>query len=171
MTVTATPSARFASGSGKQAGRSPSGSAGETDGAPAVKKSRGALLKSKKFRMVLVALLVVGGVGYKMFAPKHVGPAVGGDVVAMDATTLNLAGGHYLKVAVAIQLVKGKATATGFASSRAAELTIDEFSDRTVQALSSNAARKKLVAELSTKIKAAYEGEVYAVFLTQFVTQ
>ena len=33
---------------------------------------------------------------YKFLAPHPVGPPTGGDVVALDATTLNLAGGHYL---------------------------------------------------------------------------
>jgi flagellar FliL protein len=116
-------------------------------------------------------VLAVGGIGYKMFAPKKVGLPTGGDVVTMDPTTLNLQGGHYLKVAIAIQLVAGKASATDFMTSKAAELTIDEFSDRPVESLSTNAARKKLVTDLRAKIKSAYEGEVFDVFLTQFVTQ
>jgi flagellar basal body-associated protein FliL len=72
---------------------------------------------------------------------------------------------------VAIQLVKGKATAAEFQSSHAAELVIDEFSNRTVSSLSSNKARKQLTGELQTKIKDAYPEEVYAIYLTQFVTQ
>jgi hypothetical protein len=37
--------------------------------------------------------------------------------------------------------------------------------------LSTNKARKALVLELGTAMKKAYPGEVYAIFLTQFVTQ
>jgi flagellar FliL protein len=91
--------------------------------------------------------------------------------VSMDPTTLNLADGHYLKIAISVQLVKGKATTTSFFTSHAAELVIDEFSDRTVDSLASNAARKKLSDDLLAKVKQAYPGEVYDVFMTQFVTQ
>jgi flagellar protein FliL len=172
MTVTATPPPRFVSGgAGKPGGAPKGGKVAEEEPAAAKKKGLKKLFKSKKFIMIMVAVLVAGGIGYKMFAPKKVLPPSGGDVVAMDATTLNLQDGHYLKVAIAIQLVKGKGTATDFKTSQAAELTIDEFSDRTVEALSSNAARKRLKDDLEKKIKAAYEGEVFDVFLTQFVTQ
>lgn len=135
-----------------------------------VKKS---LLKSKKGLIIIVVLLAaIGYAAYTFLAPPgKPAPPAGGDIVPMEATTLNLQGGHYLKLAVAIQLVEGKATTEDFKTSEAAELVIDEFSDRTVEAVSSNEARKKLTAELEAKIKAAYEGEVFDVFLTQFVTQ
>jgi flagellar FliL protein len=171
MTTTAPTAHRFATeGSGRTGTSGPGGTATDGD-KPAAAKPKKGLLKNKKFLIALVAVLVVGGVGYKMFAPKHAAPPTGGDVVAMDPTTLNLQDGHYLKLAIAVQLVKGKASATDFMSSKAAELTIDEFSDRTVESLSSNPARKRLVADLRDKIKAAYPGEVYDIFLTQFVTQ
>lgn len=170
-TPTATQN-RFATGGAERPGvTGPKGSAAAEAEAADGGKGKKSLLKSKKFVMAVVAVLAVGGIGYKMFAPKHVGPPTGGDVVALDATTLNLQGGHYLKVAIAVQLVAGKASTTDFMTSKAAELTIDEFSDRSVDSLSTNAARKKLVAELRNKIKDAYEGEVFDVFLTQFVTQ
>ena len=53
--------------------------------------------------------LVVGGAAYKILmpAPKP-GPPKAGDTVVLDALTLNLTDGHYLQVAVAIQLVQGK---------------------------------------------------------------
>jgi flagellar FliL protein len=130
-----------------------------------------ARLKSKKALIAIAAVLALGAGGYTFLMPSKAGPPSGGDVVSMDATTLNLTGGHYLKIAVAVQLVKGKATATGFYTSHAAELTIDEFSNRTVESLSSNDARKKLTADLLVKIQKAYPGEVFNVFLTQFVTQ
>jgi flagellar FliL protein len=128
-------------------------------------------LKSKKFVIILIAVLVLGGGAYMFLKPKKAVPPSGGDVVAMDATTLNLTDGHYLKIAVAIQLVKGKASSTDFATSHAAELVIDEFSNRSVTSLSSNAARQKLVGQLRTSIQKAYPGEVYDIFVTQFVTQ
>lgn len=140
----------------------------DADGSKTPRKSP---LKNKKVLIALVALLVAGGVGYKMFMPTKPGPPQAGDVVSIDPNTLNLSGGHYLKIAISIQLVKGKASATDFYTSKAAELTIDEFSDRSVTSLSTNAERKKLSAQLTKKIQAAYPGEVYDVYVTQFVTQ
>jgi flagellar FliL protein len=170
MTATATRDSRFVSAGGKaDAGRSGNGSKTTDSGEPAPpKRSR---FKSKKFVIAVVAVLALGGGGYMFLKPTKTPPPSGGDVVAMDATTLNLEGGHYLKIAVAIQLVKGAASATSFASSHAAELVIDEFSNRTVASLSSNAARKKLTADLLAQIQKAYPGDVFDIFLTNFVTQ
>lgn len=141
------------------------------DGKKAAAAKKKPFLKSKKGILLILAVVLVASGAYKFLMPKKVGPATGGDVVALDATTLNLAGGHYLKVAVAIQLVQGKASAGSFQASHAENLVIDEFSDRTVPALSSNSARQALATDLQTKLEKAYPGEIYDVFLTQFVTQ
>lgn len=174
-TTTATREPRWGANGKPVAGKPGSNAPGTTDIVPekAGRKRRVPKfkLKSKKGIILIVALLAVGGGGYKFLVPSKPVPVTGGEVVAMDATTLNLAGGHYLKIAVAIQLVKGKATATGFSTSHAAELTIDEFSNRSITSLSTNAARKALTEELLKKVQLAYPGEVYEVFLTQFVTQ
>jgi flagellar FliL protein len=166
---------RFGASSGTaQAGaRGGSGSkAGAAAAGDEKAKAKKSLFKSKKFIVILALVLAVGGGGYMFFLkPSKAAPPTGGDVVAMDATTLNLTGGHYLKIAVAIQLVKGKATGTDFSTSHAAELVIDEFSNRTVASLSTNEARKKATADLLAAVKKAYPGEVYDLFVTQFVTQ
>ena len=153
---------RGAAGTGSKPGAEPE------EKAKAPKKS---LFKSKKFLIAVAAVLAIGGGAYTFLKPTPVVPPSGGEVVAMDATTLNLTGGHYLKIAVAIQLVKGKATSDAFSTSHAAELVIDEFSNRTVASLSTNKARKALTDQLLNKIKDAYPGEVFDVFVTQFVTQ
>jgi flagellar protein FliL len=129
--------------------------------------------KKKKLIIVVVLLLAVAGAGYKFFLakPAKPGPPVGGDIVQLDPETVNLNGGHYLKVAVAVQVVQGKSTSTDFQGSKAEQLIIDEFSNRTVPSLSSNTTRKKLADELEKKIKSAYDGEVFTIFLTQFVMQ
>lgn len=174
MATTTASQARFGTAGGPTtASRDAGGTVTTTDDGAKAKTSGGlkARLTSKKFLVVVALVLAVAGGAYKFLAPHPVGPPTGGDVVALDATTLNLAGGHYLKIAISVQLVKGKASATDFTTSKAAEATIDEFSDRTVSSLSSNRARQKLTADLLTKLKAAYPGEVFDVFLTQFVTQ
>ena len=71
------------------------------EAAPAAgKKDKTKKKSKKKLIIILVAVLVIGGGAYKFLMPKKVGPPVGGDVVALDANTLNLTGGHYLKIAV-----------------------------------------------------------------------
>ncbi|GAB2476580.1 flagellar basal body-associated FliL family protein [Jatrophihabitans fulvus] len=147
-----------------------------TETAPAGGKSEPAkksFLKSKKGIIAIVALLAVGGGGAYTFLapPAKPEPISGGEVVPLDPTTVNLTGGHYLKVAIAVQLVKGKGTAEEFKTSEAAELVIDQFSDRSVRSVASNEARKKLMVDLEKKIKKAYKDEVFDVYLTQFVTQ
>lgn len=171
MTATTDSASRFAtSSSGKPAKGAPGKAVADGGEAGAAKKP--SKLKSRKFVIMMLAVVLVGGGGaYKFMAPKKVSPPAGGDVVSMDPTTLNLSDGHYLKIAISIQLVKGKASTASFFSSHAAELVIDEFSDRSVDSLSSNAARTKLSDDLLAKIKQAYPGEVYDVFVTQFVTQ
>jgi flagellar FliL protein len=139
---------------------------------PEKKKQKKSPLKNKKVLILLVCVLAVAGAAYKMFMPTPPpGPAKGGDIVTMDPTTLNLADGHYLKVGIAIQLVEGKGTKDSFVTSPATDLVIDQFSNRTVAALSSNAAREKLMGQLVTRLKKAYPGEVYKVYKTTFVTQ
>jgi flagellar FliL protein len=169
MTATATRESRFVgTGGNADAGRSGTGSKDTQTPGASPKRSR---FKSKKFVIGVVAVLAVGGGGYTFLKPTNTPPPSGGDVVAMDATTLNLAGGHYLKIAFAVQLMKGAASATDFSPSHAAELVIDEFSNRTVASLGSNAARKKLTADLLADIQKAYPGKVFDVFVTNFVTQ
>lgn len=144
----------------------------KTEEKPADEAKKKSFLKSKKGIIAIVAVLGIGGGAYQFMAPAaEAGPAKGGDIVPMEATTVNLQGGHYLKLAVSVQLVEGKGTVDTFKTSQAAELVIDEFSNRTVAAVSSNEARKTLMDELEKKMKAAYEGEVYDLFITQFVTQ
>jgi flagellar FliL protein len=145
--------------------------AGKDKAAKAGKAAKGK--SKKKLIIIVVLLLAVAGAGYKFFLAKPTppGPPVGGEIVQLDPETVNLNGGHYLKVAVAVQVVQGKSTAADFQGSNAEQLIIDEFSNRTVPSLSSNAARKKLSAELEKKIKSAYDGEVFTIFLTQFVMQ
>lgn len=173
MTTSTRPEQRFAAGvTNRGDGRSAGGKATQAEDNGPNKKGKRRVRLGKKGLLILVAVLAIGGGAYKFLAPQPpAGPPTGGAFVTMDATTLNLDGGHYLKLAVAIQLVKGKATATSFQTYKAAALTISEFSNRTVSELSTQAGRNRLTADLLAKLKTAYPGEVYQVYLTQFVTQ
>lgn len=138
---------------------------------PEPPKAKSSFVKSKKFLIIVAVVLAAAGGAYTYLKPVALTPISAGDKVSLDPTTLNLAGGHYLKIAVDVQLVKGKLAATDFQPGQAQELVIDEFSNRAVESLATNAARQKLTAELLVKVQKAYKGEVFNIFLTQFVTQ
>lgn len=179
MTATAGRESRFqpAGGGGGAAGRPTGGAFGRTAAvAPEPeetvtdkKKAKGS--KKKKIIIAVVVVLVVGLAAYKFLKPKPPYKPSGGDVVALDSQTLNLSDGHYLKVSISVQLLKGKAKAASFDISQADQLTINEFSDRTVDSLASLTLRKAAEADLLTQLKKAYPNEIYNIFITQFVTQ
>lgn len=133
--------------------------------------------KKKLLIIALVVLLVAGGAGYWFFlrpaggTPKaHATPApVAGEVLSVDAISINLADGHYLRLGMGLQLTKETKTAPNPA--RALDLAITEFSGHTVAEVSDPATRDKMKAELLTSLEKAYKGEVMDVYLTNFVTQ
>jgi flagellar FliL protein len=169
MTMTTDRENRFGSRPGAP-GAAASGTArgtGTAEGAPAPANRR----RTRLIVLLAVVLVAVGAGGYLLLRPTSPKAPTGGDVVVMDAMTLSLAQGHYLKIQVAIQLVAGEATASTFETSHAAELVIDTFSNRTVDSLADNAARKRLAGQLLGDIQHAYPGKVFDLYLTQFVLQ
>lgn len=174
MTAAASRENRWASAGGNSGASSrpagaAAGSAQAADSAAPAKPSR---FKSRKFLISLAAVvLLIGGGAYMFLKPTPPYVPSGGDIVALDPTTVNLTDGHYLKVTYAIELLKDKASATDFHTSEAAELVIDQFANRSMGALSSNAARNKLSADLFAKLKKAYPDEIFKIHLTQFVMQ
>jgi len=146
---------------------------GRVASAPAVPETPPAT-KSKKKRMllVLVVLLVAGAGAYFLLAPKKSTAASApkpGAVVALDATTLNLADGHFLKLKLGLQLIAGKGSALD--PSEAADITISEFTNRPMAGLATDAARSAVKAGLLKKLQTAYPGKIMGVYFTQFVMQ
>jgi flagellar FliL protein len=139
-----------------------------TEGAaPEQKKSK------KKLMIIAVVLLVVLAGAYLKFGKKKSAvppPPKPGEVVTIEPITVNLAGGHYLKLGLALQ-----ATATAKEppdGSKALDLAIDEFSNKSVAELSANKARAKYKAELLEKVIEAYEDKsVMDLYFTEFVMQ
>jgi flagellar FliL protein len=131
--------------------------------------------KSKKKLFIIVIAVVVllgGGAGayFVFFSGPTVKPAPKpGKVVAMDAVTLNLADGHFLKLKLALQATADVAEAPD--GSKAVDIAISQFSNMEVAALSSGPARDKAKKELTKKIEEAYEGEIMDVYFTEFVMQ
>jgi flagellar FliL protein len=129
--------------------------------------------KSKKKLMIIVAavVLLLGGGGGYYFMTGSSEPAAPkpGAVVKLDPININLAAGHYLKVGVALQAIKGaQAEPDG---SHALDIIIGKLSHRTVAELSSNAAREKVKKELVREIGEAYHGDVMDLYFTEFVMQ
>jgi flagellar protein FliL len=140
----------------------------EKDDAPAPQKSK------KKLLVIAVLALLLGGGGaggyfFFLAGDSEPPPPEPGVVAPLEAITVNLAGGHFLKVRIALQATAEAAEAPD--GSKALDLTINEFSNRSVAELSSNKARGKAKEELKQKVVEAYEGEVMDLYFTEFVMQ
>lgn len=127
----------------------------------------------KKLVVILVVVLLGAGVGYKMTLgqAKATGPAkpVKGAVLKLDSVSLNLAGGHFLKLGIALQETK-KASAD-FDGSQATDLAISQFSGMSMEDLSVPAKREAAKQAYLAKVEKAYPDEVMDVYFTDFVMQ
>jgi flagellar protein FliL len=133
--------------------------------APAKKKSKSKLI------VAVLAIVAVAGAAYFFLGSKSSAATVPqpGEVVKLDPINLNLAGGHYLKLGLALQVVKGaKAVPEG---SEALDLAISLFSNRQVTELANNVTREKAKAALVEEVRKAYHGDVMDIYFTEFVTQ
>ena len=145
------------------------GDPGKAKGKQAGKKKP----KKVKIAVLVVVLLVLGAVAkFTVLAPSapagEAKPAPG-HVVAMTDMTLNLAGGHYLRIKLALQTVEG--TPEELDTSEAAQAVIDQFSDRPVAELTGQAAREKAKTELLGKLQKIYPKQIMDVIYTEFFTQ
>ena len=124
----------------------------------------------KKKLIVIVAVLVVvlGAAYWFVLKPKPGGPPKPGAVVMIDPIQVNLAGGHYLKIGVALQLVKGAGTPD---TAKALDAVISEFSGREMETITQPVQRDKLKKELTATLSTRYDHDVMGVYFTDFVTQ
>jgi flagellar FliL protein len=130
----------------------------------------------RKKLIALVALLAVAGGGYLTLGRGHgAGPAQPGTVLKLDPLTLNLDGGHYLKLALALQFTKaasgGAATGNALDGSKALDLAISQLSNRRVSELNATATREKAKADLLAAVVTAYHHDVMDLYFTEFVMQ
>jgi flagellar FliL protein len=135
----------------------------------------------KKLIVILAVVLVLGGgAGYWFLLGP--GAAAGdveavvedpapvpGEVLTVEAVSLNLAGGHYLRLGLALQLTEDVEAIPDPAV--ALDHAIVLFSGRTVEEVSSAEGRQALKDELSAQLVEAYEGQVMGVYFTDYVTQ
>jgi flagellar FliL protein len=113
-----------------------------------------------KIVMIAPLVLLLAAAGWYFFmrgdgdAVKELPPPEAGEVLTVDPITINLAGGHFLKVGMGLQVVKGAHEAPS--SAKALDLAISQFSGKTIAELSTAAGREKNKAELTARIKLAY---------------
>ena len=90
-----------------------------------------------------------------------------------ESLTINLADGHYLKLAFSLQQTAD--AGEDLNTSEATNLAIDEYTGKSVAELSTEKGREAVKAELLAKIVKAYTEDgtkmVMDIYYTQFVTQ
>jgi flagellar FliL protein len=138
--------------------------------------------KSKKLLLIVViALVVLGGGGAGAFvmlkgdsAAAQAQPKKGIVTPLDNDLTINLAGGHYLKLGFALQETEDAGT-EAVDTSEAVNLAIDQYTGKSVAELSTEKGREAAKADLLQKIKKAYEDngtqKIMDIYYTAFVTQ
>ena len=131
----------------------------------------------KKFILLgLVLGLAAAAAAYYFFlvpgaAAEAEEPPVHGEVVRLDPVAVNLAGGGYLKIGVALHLTEEAGGAEGGEpdGSKARDLMISQFSQ--ASPVDIHRARDALKESLEQQIIQAYEGDVLEIYYTEYVTQ
>ena len=136
-----------------------------TEAATEEKKPRS---KKKILVIALVVLLLAGGAWWFLH-PKAPSKPQPGQIMTIDSTQINLAGGHYLKIGIALQLTTDAGTTVD--GSKALDDTIDLFSGRDLGFVSDAKHRRALKDELAARLGKDYAGDVMGVYFTEFVTQ
>jgi len=149
-----------------------------TDTAAKTEEAAAPAKKSKMMLFIIIgAVLLLGGGGaggYFLFAPAGPPPPPEpGAVVVLESMTLNLADGHFLKVAIALQATAEVAAEPD--GSKARDIMISTLSNMKPAELATNKAREHVKAELKEKIVKAYEVEqvkqIMDIYFTEFVMQ
>jgi flagellar FliL protein len=152
--------------------------AGDVSDAPAPAKKKG---KRKKLIIGVVLIAVLGaGAKYEMgtgSTAKKSGPhaaiaAKPGPLVPLDAVTVNLAGGHYLRVGVTVQFTDKVSATSPPDGAPALDQTISYFTGMSPTPLETSAGLTSAKAGLKSKIADAYPKDpLYDVLFTSFVVQ
>jgi flagellar FliL protein len=128
--------------------------------------------KKGKKPLLLVLVLVVAvaaAAWWFMIRPAGADEAPEpGEVLQLEPIQINLQGGHYLKIGIALQAVEGAEHVEG---SKALDATIELFSGTTMADLGDAKKRGHLKDELLEELDHRYHGEVMEVYFTDFVTQ
>lgn len=127
----------------------------------------------KKLLLVAIVALVAAAAGGWFFLMPHGDAAaeepVPGAIVALDPLAVNLAGGGYLKIGIALQLTEEASAGEELDGTKANDLIISQFSQ--AQPADVTGAREALKEALRAKIVEAYEGAVMDIYYLEYVTQ
>lgn len=132
--------------------------------------------KLKLIIIIAVAVLVVGAAAWFFFLkgpsePEAEPAPEPGEVLTVEAMSINLADGHYLRLGLGLQLVLDAGAHGPVDAAPARDAAIALFSGRTVAEIADPTTREALKAELTETLKVAYHEEVMDVYLTDYVTQ
>lgn len=174
MTITADRPDRIANDVGSKTPKAGAGDAGKGKDKGLAKGKDKSKKKSKKKIIVLALVFLLLGALAKFTvlapsAPAHDVKPLPGPVVPMEEMTLNLAGGHYLRIKLALQTVHGAPEELDTAE--AAQAVIEEFSDRTTTELTGDAARQKAKVALLAKLQKIYPKQIMDVIYTEYYMQ
>ncbi|NYG57045.1 flagellar basal body-associated FliL family protein [Nocardioides perillae] len=136
------------------------------DAAPEEKKGG-----KKKLVIVVVLLAVLGGAGYWFFL-KPSGPPPPpepGEVTALEPIQVNLAGGHFLRIGIALQATT--TVAHDVEGSKALDAVIHVYSGKKLEEVMAPKEREHLKEELKKEVDHLYHGDVMDVYLTEYVAQ
>ena len=128
-------------------------------------------------RMLIIALAVVvlilaAGAYFVVFAGSAEAEGekeqVAGEVMTLESIQINLSGGHYLRLGMALQLTEDAYEVDG---SKALDAAIDQFSGLPMEDLTQAAGRRSEKRELMKHLDKLYHHEVMDVYFTEFVMQ
>ena len=100
--------------------------------------------------------------------------AKAGDLVAVEAMSVNLADGHYLKIGVAIELTEGqdaKYFEKAGKPNKVRDLIITSAASRTMADLATLEGKEKFRAELDKGSEKLYKEYYHGIYFTEFVMQ
>lgn len=136
--------------------------------------------KKKLFIILPVLVLLVAGVGYKMFLapkPKPPKPKIEGQVVQLEKEFIvNLEGGHYGKVSVALVVEQTAGASHSTEEGLAQEAVIrsivtDELTGLSPEELTDRAKRQLLLKKILEEIEKKSDEHVTAVMFTDLAVQ
>ncbi|WP_257430396.1 flagellar basal body-associated FliL family protein [Nocardioides carbamazepini] len=117
---------------------------------------------------LLVLGLVAGGAWFFLLKPSGDSEPKPGKVAPLEAIQVNLAGGHYLRLGMALQLTESAHEVDG---SRALDAAITVFSGLPVEEVNKPDVREALRQQLVDRLQERYHGDVMEVYFTEYVTQ
>ncbi len=144
--------------------------------APAVPQPQ----KKKPLLLVVVLVLALAGGGGWYFLRGSSGDAtaeaapVSGPIVDLEPLTLNLADGRYLKMGLSLEVTEEAAADAGkegVSGAKARDAAIGSLGQHTYEQMLSPKSRAAAITALETEIEKRYDGDVIAVYVTEFVMQ